>query len=40
MAVFVTLIIVLALVAVTQIITVAILQDRREERDRKGSRSY
>lgn len=40
MDVFITLIIMFSLVAITQIIASAILQDRREERERKGPRAY
>ena len=37
---FVALILVFGTIAVTQIITVAILQDRREEREKYAKRGY
>lgn len=37
---FATLIVMFGLVAITQIIAVAVLQDRREERERLGKRGY
>ena len=37
---FAALIIVFGLVAITQIITVAVLQDRREEREKYAKRGY